>query len=110
MLKERYQTDVAADYQSFEFVSVGPRGSVTKVVHYSATNLKGVFNLGFGDKDPITGYVSDISVTNNQDSQKVLATVAATLYAFTDIYPGANGHRHGQHRGPNPSVSDGNHQ
>ncbi len=28
-------------------------------------------------------------MTNNDDSQKVLATVAATLYAFTDNYPNA---------------------
>ena len=41
--------------------------------------------MGFGDKDPITGFISDLTVTNNGDSQKVLATVAATLYAFTDL-------------------------
>ncbi len=34
----------------------------------------------------MTGIVSDLVVTNNGDSQKVLATVARTLYAFTDLY------------------------
>ena len=51
--------------------------------------MKGFYNLGFGDKDPITGFLSDLTVTNNGDSQKVLATVAATLYAFTENYPEA---------------------
>ena len=33
-----------------------------------------VFNLGFGDLDETSGEISDISVTNNNDSRKVLAT------------------------------------
>jgi hypothetical protein len=51
--------------------------------------MKGFYNLSFGDKDPITGFVSDLTVTDNGDSQKVLATVAATLYAFTMEKPDA---------------------
>ncbi len=51
--------------------------------------MKGFYNLGFGDKDILTGFVSDSTVTNNGDSQKVLITVAATLYAFTDKNPEA---------------------
>ena len=76
--------------QTFEFVSSGPKGDITKVVRYSPINVKGYYNLGFGDKDPLTGYLSDLSVTNNGDSQKVLATVAATLYTFTARYPEAS--------------------
>ena len=89
MLDNYYNVDTSPDFQTFEFVSVGPRGNITKVVRYSEINVKGFFNLGFGDKDPITGFLSDLSVTNNGDSQKVLATVAATLYAFIDNHPGA---------------------
>ena len=89
MLNNHYQVEISLDFQTFEFVSVGTKGSVTKVVRYSEINVKGFYNLGFGDKDPLTGYLSDLSVTNNGDSQKVLATVAATLYAFTDKYPRA---------------------
>ena len=89
MLDNRYQVETSADFQTFEFVSTGPQSNITKVVRYTAINVKGFYNLGFGDKDPLTDYVSDLSVTNNGDSQKVLATVAATLYVFTDNYPGA---------------------
>ncbi len=89
MLDNHYEVDISLDFQTYEFVSVGPKGDIAKVVRYSEINVKGYYNLGFGDKDPITGFISDLTVTNNGDSQKVLATVAATLYAFTEANPGA---------------------
>ncbi len=89
MLEERYDVKTAPDVTSFEFNSIGPRGTVRKVVRYFEINIRNFYNLGFGDRDELTGFVSDLAVTNNNDSQKVLATVAATLYAFTDTHPGA---------------------
>ena len=89
MLDERYNVKTAPDVESFEFDSVGPRGTIRKVVRYTEINLRNFYNLGFGDKDKMTGFISDLAITNNEDSQKVLATVAATLYAFTDTHPGA---------------------
>ncbi len=74
---------------AFEFISEGPKGKVPKIVMYSPTNLQGFYNLGFGDKDKATGLVRDDVVTNNNDSQKVLATVASTVYVFTDKHPDA---------------------
>jgi hypothetical protein len=70
----------------FEFISEGPKGNIAKIVQYSETNLKGFYNLGFGDKDEETGEIIDYIITNNSDSQKILATVASTVYAFTDKY------------------------
>jgi hypothetical protein len=89
MLDNYYEVEASPDFQTFEFVSEGQKGNVTKAVRYSEINIKGFYNLGFGDKDPITGFVSDLTATNNGDSQKVLATVAATLYIFTDKHPNA---------------------
>lgn len=89
MLNDRYKVETSPDLQVFEFTSIGPKGSIAKVVKYTEINIKGFYNLGFGDKDPITGYISDVTVTNNGDSQKVLATVAATLYAFMSKHPNA---------------------
>jgi hypothetical protein len=89
MLDSRYTVDISPDFKTFEFVSTGPKGNITKVVRYTEINVKGFYNLGFGDKDPVTGFISDLTVTNNADSQKVLATVAATLYVFIDQHPGA---------------------
>ena len=59
MLDTYYHVDASPDFQTFEFISAGSKGSVTKVVRYSEINVKGFFNLGFGDKDPITGFISD---------------------------------------------------
>lgn len=89
MIDDRYDVRTSPDIEAFEFDSIGPRGTVRKVVRYTEINIKGFYNLGFGDKDPLTGFISDLSITNNNDSKKVLATVAATLYAFTDSHPGA---------------------
>jgi hypothetical protein len=89
MIDDRYDVRVSPDIESFQFDSVGARGTIRKVVRYTEINIKGFYNLGFGDKDPLTGFLSDLTVTNNNDSKKVLATVAATLYAFTDTHPGA---------------------
>jgi hypothetical protein len=89
MQHERYKVETSFDLESFEFTSEGPKGKILKVVFYSEINVKGYYNLGFGDKDPVTGFVSDLTVTNNGDSHKVLATVAATLYAFTMQKPEA---------------------
>jgi hypothetical protein len=89
MINNGYQLESSPDLLTFEFDSVGPKGIVTKVVRYTEINIKGFFNLGFGDKDPLSGYISDLTVTNNNDGQKVLATVARTLYLFTERYPQA---------------------
>ena len=48
--------------------------------------MKGLYNLAFGDKDNETGEIDDKVISNNGDSEKVLATVVATVYAFTDKY------------------------
>lgn len=89
MLDNHYKVNISSDFKTYEFVSIGIKGNVTKVVRYSEINIKGFYNLGFGDKDPNTGFISDLTVTNNGDSQKVLATVAATLYTLTDENPDA---------------------
>ncbi|MDQ6890418.1 MAG: hypothetical protein M3Z56_09115 [Bacteroidota bacterium] len=86
---DRYPLESSSDWIGFEFKSIGSKGIITKVVRYREINVKGYYNLGFGDKDPQTGYISDLIVTNNNDSKKVLATVPRTLYIFTDHYPDA---------------------
>jgi hypothetical protein len=55
----------------------------------SPTNLKDVYNPAFGEKDHSNGQIDDTIISNNDDSEKVLATVVATIYAFPDKYPDA---------------------
>ena len=91
MLDETYNFETGTSFQEFEFDSTGPKGIVRKVVQYSETNLKDLYNLGFGDKDESsTGKINDLIITNNGDSQKVLATVALTLYVFIKYFPNAS--------------------
>ena len=88
MLQERYELKADTTLTVFEFISAGPNGKIAKLVQYAETNLNGFYNLGFGDKDPHTGEIDDRVSSNNGDSQKVLVTVAATVYAFSEKYPG----------------------
>jgi hypothetical protein len=85
---ERYEITKGETSMTYEFVSQGPRGDVPKLVVYSKTRLLGIFNLGFGDKIR-EGDFDDNVVTNNGDTLKVMATVAVTLYYFTDRFPNA---------------------
>ena len=71
----------------FEFISEGPKGQIPKLIKFSETNLKDLYNLAFGDKNQDTDDINDTTISNNGDSEKVLATVVATIYAFTDKYP-----------------------
>jgi hypothetical protein len=89
MKYEKYQLESDRKLLLFEFVSVGAKGRIKKIVQYTETNLKDYYNLGFGDKDEKTGEINDLVITNNGDSQQVLATVASTVYAFTDKHPDA---------------------
>ncbi len=89
MGNERYELDISSDMMAFEFTSVRPKGKIPKLVIYSKTGIKGLYNLGFGDKDINTGKIDDLVITDNKDSVKVLATVASTIYAFMTKYPNA---------------------
>ncbi|MDO5616661.1 MAG: hypothetical protein Q4G16_10750 [Cruoricaptor ignavus] len=82
----KYALSSSEKMMTFEFTSEGPKGTIQKLVKYQETNLKDLFNLAFGDKNTETGEIDDKVISNNGDSEKVLATVVATLYAFTDKY------------------------
>lgn len=83
----RYEVKAEKSLMVFEFLSEGPEGKIQKIVKYSETNTKGVFNLAFGDKHPSTGDIDDFAISNNGDREKILVTVVATIYAFTDKHP-----------------------
>src|ERR1044072_3133844 len=86
---DKYPVEVGETSMSYEFISEGKKGKIVKLIVYNKTNLYNLYNLGFGDKNNTTGEINDTTITNNGDSAKVLATVAYTLYAFTDKFPDA---------------------
>jgi hypothetical protein len=87
--KPRYQYRAEDRFEYFEFYSEGPKGIIKKVVEYQKTGNENVYNLAFGDYDQAAKGLDDLSVTNNGDSLKVLATVASTVYAFIEKHPKA---------------------
>lgn len=42
----------------------------------------GLYNLAFGDKHTVSGEIDNLAITNNDDTDKVLATVVAALYVI----------------------------
>jgi hypothetical protein len=85
----RYHLRAERELTIFEFVSEGPKGSIPKLIEFTETNLSDFYNLAFGDKDKVTGKINDKIISNNNDAEKVLATVVSAIYAFTDKYPDA---------------------
>lgn len=83
----RYDYSTEGEAKLFKFTSEGIKGNIKKLVVYSQMLQEDVYNLAFGDYDEATNSIDDTVITNNNDSQKVLATVASTLYAFTDKHP-----------------------
>jgi len=89
MKLDRYELKAGRSLTTFEFLSEGKKGKIIKVVQFQQMNLPNLYNLAFGDKDLVTGQVQDLAVTDNGDSEKVLATVVAAVYAFAFKYPEA---------------------
>jgi hypothetical protein len=86
---EKYDLISGEHLTTFEFVSEGLKGKISKIIQFTPANYHNVYNLGFGDKDLMTGEIDDTVVSNNGDSEKVLGTVVASLYIFTDKNPDA---------------------
>ena len=80
----RYELKAEKSLMVFEFTSEGPKGQITKLIKFSETTLKGFYNLAFGDKNLETGDIDDAVVSNNGDSEQVLATVVSAVYSFTE--------------------------
>lgn len=85
---DRYTFRSNVSHLDFEFESSGPNGNITKVVRFSPQNANGItyFNLGFGDIDE-NGKVNDRSKSNNNDRDKILATIASIVLEFTAHFP-----------------------
>lgn len=85
---DHYQYFNSNDYQDYEFYSVGPKGQILKIVSFSRIGYREppVYNLAFGDLNSTTGKLDDTVVSDNQDINVVLATVANTILEFCNRY------------------------
>lgn len=88
MQYEKYNhIESSNDKLEFQFESEGPKGKIKKVVQFTQTQNEEIYNLAFGNlrRD---GTIDDETTNDNKDRNKILATVAATVYEFTSQYPG----------------------
>jgi hypothetical protein len=85
---DKYPVLSTGDRKVYEFLSEGPNGTIKKFVHFEEiyTNF---FNLSFGDWDEENQKTNDKARSNNNDRDKVLATVASTVFDFMKHYPNA---------------------
>lgn len=89
MFLPSYALETSADRMTYQFNSEGIQGSIIKIIRFQAMSQKGVYNLAFGDKAPDSDNIDDKAISNNGDREKVLATVAASVYSFSERYPSA---------------------
>lgn len=90
-----YELIAGVDLLTYEFISEGTKGSIRKIIQFSFMGESEFFNLGFGDADAETGEFDDMVVTDNGDSEKVLATVVSAVYDFLNNFPEAFVHAAG---------------
>ncbi|AEI50039.1 DUF6934 family protein [Runella slithyformis] len=85
--------DTSQEHTHFAFISEGKQGQIIKIIAYQPTgewsNDRPIYNLGFGDYNLMTKEVDDKVVTDNGDTEKILATVAQTVPVFFSHYPNA---------------------
>lgn len=86
---EKYALKAGHDLTIFEFISEGRKGAIRKIILFQPTTEPNLYNLAFGDRYPLTGGLNDLAVSDNGDTDKVLASVVAALYASFDYYPDA---------------------
>lgn len=85
----KYHLKSESKFKRFEFISEGKKGAIRKIIEFQITSDPDVYNLAFGDKVSSTGDLNDLAVSDNGDTEKVLATVVDSLYVFFDNYPTA---------------------
>jgi len=82
---DRYEYAREWAYKEYSFYSEGPNGRILKVVSFVLMSSRPVriYNLALGDWNNEYGEPDYWSVTNNGDTEKVFATVAAIILDFT---------------------------
>jgi len=101
-----YDLDTKSNFLSFEFYSEGPKGKIKKVIQFRKLIVPGaendIYNLAFGDLNEEEGTIDDLVVSDNKDSEKVLATVATAVMSFMkenpDVWVFAQGSTHSRTR------------
>jgi len=86
----RYDYTPSENFTDYEFYSEGPNGQIKKMITFTVVQEQPflIYNLAFGDVNE-NGDINDAVTSNNEDRDKVLATVAHSIHDFCD--------KHGNH-------------
>jgi hypothetical protein len=87
MKYEKYDSlEVSSNLSEYKFVSTGPKGEIQQLIQFELTDMPGIYNLAFGSCKN-DGSVDDLTITDNKDRNKILATIASAIYQFTMQFP-----------------------
>lgn len=88
MKLDRYDYTVDRLLLHYRFTSSGPNGNIRKIISFVPRNEGGktFFVLEFGDYSDTKG-VDHFAVSDNKDTEKILATIAAAIIEFTTSFP-----------------------
>lgn len=90
MRLDHYPLKVGDRLFAYEFMSIGPKGKILKLIQFTLVDEElRLYNLGFGDWDESTGDINDKIVTDNGDTQKIMATLVEAVYQFSEEVSGA---------------------
>ena len=93
MSTHAYNPEIRSSENNIQFVFISKgKTTIFKAIEYAFVNslgTKNVFNLGFGDYDPVTKVTRDDILSNNDDSYKVFNTVLNSIPVFFNKYPDA---------------------
>jgi hypothetical protein len=88
MDKPAYPFTVLEDGQRFEFQSISSDKIIQKVVEFRELEMPDIYNLALVDIKQ-DGTFDDMSVSNNQDMETIIATVIRTIKVFLTFEPSA---------------------
>ncbi|HEY9005887.1 DUF6934 family protein [Ohtaekwangia sp.] len=85
---DRYSFITERNHINYVFTSEGQNGKIRKAIVFILIDPKGkIYNLAFGDYNEETDQIDDLSISNNQDRDKILATVGAAVLDFSQKHP-----------------------
>jgi hypothetical protein len=86
---ERYEYIIGESLQENRFYSIGPNGKIGKLVFFTLQNLEGntFLSLTFGNYTEDTGAINFFDVSDNEDKEKILATVFTIIIDFLNRFP-----------------------
>ncbi len=82
--REGYEFTFNEDKIEFQFVSVGPKGTIIKVVRFGKVRDK-LYNLAFGDL--VSDDFDDEIISDNGDMRKIISTLVNIVHSFAQSNP-----------------------